>query len=700
MAWPSAADFSEAVQSPRAAFRDSELQGGQPELNNLGMPKPRSGGFAVVFKLQCGSRNWAVKCFTHDFADQRQRYDAISRHLAEKHLPYTVGFRYLQDGIRIRGQMYPILKMEWVEGANLREYVQRHLTQPQILRNLASQWATMLRALHAASIAHGDLQDRNIIIVNDALRLIDYDGMFVPNLTGYTSHELGASNYQHPHRSEHDFGPSLDNFSAWVVYLSLIGLAAQPQLWRKFGAEDERLILGCGDFNEPSKSEVLKILESSPAQDVRSVARLFRSLLYLRLADIPSLDGQIDLPDSPSIAREGSWLDDHVSNLRSSKHKSNDLHAPAAPTLSDPTWILEGLAGRDSVSWAFEHSLVPERIVLGFSIVGVSVTILLWYLGFSGYYLPSAAAIFVSISDSAFLIVRFVTDSAVKATRPVYAKAREISSLRRTTQRDLDQVAKKSLKVRLGLKDEQNKIDTTRSALNEDEQKAVLKAHRAVQSSSNQLQQRIQDLDGAEAREITDFLSALQQRHVHAWMVQATLDNARIPGIGQAFKISLMVSGYRTAFDIDRGIEHISGIGPMRSAALMFWRQQVESQARASAPTSLSRNDEAAIRSKYIAQRNALQMQADAINKGMADKEREIRGAYKVRNESLEGQAEFARRRCDEELKNIDHQSEQFRKALFRVNWDAAKLDRELTAVKNIRFGRYLAAVFLPARRA
>ena len=261
MAWPSAADFSEAVQSPRAAFRDSELQGGQPELNNLGMPKPRSGGFAIVFKLQCGSRNWAVKCFTHDFADQRQRYDAISRHLAAKHLPYTVGFRYLQDGIRIRGQMYPILKMEWVEGENLRDYVQRHLTQPQILRNLASQWATMLRALHAASIAHGDLQDRNIIIVNDALRLIDYDGMFVPNLTGYTSHELGASNYQHPHRSEHDFGPSLDNFSAWVVYLSLIGLAAQPQLWRKFGAEDERLILGSGDFNEPSKSEVLKVLE-------------------------------------------------------------------------------------------------------------------------------------------------------------------------------------------------------------------------------------------------------------------------------------------------------------------------------------------------------------------------------------------------------------------------------------------------------
>ncbi len=156
MAWPSAADFSEAVQNPRVAFGDAELQSGLPELNQMGIPKPRSGGFAVVFKLLCGSRNWAVKCFTRDFPDQQQRYAAISDYLNKKRLPYTVGFRYLADGIRVRGQMYPVLKMEWVEGENLRDYVERHLSQPQALRALANRWMNMISALRAASIAHGD----------------------------------------------------------------------------------------------------------------------------------------------------------------------------------------------------------------------------------------------------------------------------------------------------------------------------------------------------------------------------------------------------------------------------------------------------------------------------------------------------------------------------------------------------------------
>ncbi len=700
MAWPSAADFSEAVQSPRTAFRDAELQSGQIELNNLQLPKPRSGGFAVVFKLQSGPRDWAVKCFTRDFADQRQRYDSISRHLAEKQLPYIVPFEYLREGIKVRGQMYPILKMEWVEGENLREYVERHLRQPQILRKLAAQWATMLSALHAASIAHGDLQDHNVIVVNDAIRLIDYDGMFVPSLHGYISHELGARNYQHPLRTERDFGPYLDNFSAWVVYLSLIGLAAEPELWRKFGLGDERLILDRSDYDEPSKSEVLKVLENCSVQDVRSLARIFRSLIYFKLSDIPSLDGQVDLAQSPNIPREGSWLDDHVANIAASKSKSAEVDASPELTMSDPAWILEGLAERDSVSWAFEHSPVAERIVLASSLVAGCLVLVLWHLGLFGYYVPGLAFVISSMGDSIFITVRFFTDGTVKAARPVHAKAREVSSARRTTERDLDQTAKKSRKIRQTLKDELNKIDGAHHSLRGDEQEEILKTQRVSENNLNQVRQRIQELDSSEATEIADSLSALQRRHVDAWMARTILANAKIPGIGETFKISLMARGYRTALDIDAGVEGISGIGPARRASLMSWRRQVESQARASAPGALARNDEAAIRTKYVAQRNTLNMQADAIRRGLADKERGIRDAFKLRNEALERQAALARQHEDEELKKIDHQTEQFRKALFRINWDAAKLDRDLLAIRNIHFLRYVAAVFFLTRRA
>jgi hypothetical protein len=44
----------------------------------------------------------------------------------------------------------------------------------------------------------------------------------------------------------------------------------------------------------------------------------------------------------------------------------------------------------------------------------------------------------------------------------------------------------------------------------------------AAENNLNQLQQCIQDVDGAEARKITDFLDALQQHHVHACMSDAS----------------------------------------------------------------------------------------------------------------------------------------------------------------------------------
>jgi hypothetical protein len=55
-------------------------------------------------------------------------------------------------------------------------------------------------------IAHGDLQHGNIILVPGKkdnslmLKLIDYDGMFIPPLAGSPKGEVGHAAYQHPER--------------------------------------------------------------------------------------------------------------------------------------------------------------------------------------------------------------------------------------------------------------------------------------------------------------------------------------------------------------------------------------------------------------------------------------------------------------------------------------------------------------------
>src|SRR5262245_36168789 len=125
MAWPTPQDYQEAIQNPQVNLGDAELRAGRVALDALGLPRPISGNFASVYRVACGPNTWAVRCFLHPVTDQQQRYAEISRQLRASRLPYTVGFAYLPEGVRVRGQWYPVLKMEWVQGTPLHEYVRQ-----------------------------------------------------------------------------------------------------------------------------------------------------------------------------------------------------------------------------------------------------------------------------------------------------------------------------------------------------------------------------------------------------------------------------------------------------------------------------------------------------------------------------------------------------------------------------------------------
>src|SRR5947207_14465359 len=107
MAWPLPNDYNELIQSPRSVFEDVALRSCVPECNQLGLPKPRSGAFAVAYKLQSPLGNWAVKCFTREPPeDSQQRYTAIGSYLSQQHWQYMVDITYLQRGISISGVWY------------------------------------------------------------------------------------------------------------------------------------------------------------------------------------------------------------------------------------------------------------------------------------------------------------------------------------------------------------------------------------------------------------------------------------------------------------------------------------------------------------------------------------------------------------------------------------------------------------------
>src|SRR5229473_551421 len=102
MSWPSGQDYREAIQAPSVAFKDPDLRRATVECDKMGLPRPRSGGFATVYKTT-ESKAWAVRCFNRQVDDQQERYAAISSFLQQQKLPYTVDFAFLKEGIRVKG---------------------------------------------------------------------------------------------------------------------------------------------------------------------------------------------------------------------------------------------------------------------------------------------------------------------------------------------------------------------------------------------------------------------------------------------------------------------------------------------------------------------------------------------------------------------------------------------------------------------
>lgn len=347
MNWPLASDYQDAVQNPAQCFGDAQLKLCRPVVTKLGLPRVASGTFASVYEL-CNltahpPQRWAVRCFSRPGTDQQNRYALLSSYLGSRHIPELVGFTYHAQGIRIRGQWFPIVTMEWVEGTTLHTYVGQHIENGDRLRVLAAKWRDLTAHLKANHIAHADLQHGNVLVTGAGeLRLVDYDGMFIPDLRGQPSRELGHPNYQHPQRASADYNDKLDDFAALVIYTSLVALSYNPDLWTRFHT-GENLIFSEADFKAPQKSPVFERLYHSGEGVVRELSRRLALDCEGTLARVPDF-AQI-LASVPAIPiPQPWWHKEDASPDREHRPAAADASRAAvshAPTDTPPA------AGRD-----------------------------------------------------------------------------------------------------------------------------------------------------------------------------------------------------------------------------------------------------------------------------------------------------------------------------------------------------------------
>lgn len=607
--FPSGAAYAEALQHTQLCFQHPELRGARPELTKLGLPRAISGAFASVFSLTSATsgHRYAVKCFTRHVPDQERRYQAISARLArldqtKLSQPWNLGFEYLPDAIIVGQDRYPVLKMEWIEAVTLSSWLDDNHADRFAVARLADRFAALTSDLSKHEIAHGDLQHGNLLVANDdTLRLVDYDGMYVPALAGLGGTERGHRNYQSPLRGNDDFGVTLDRFSAWVIFMSLKAIATDPALWsRLHEPSGEFLLLTEGDFRSPGGSTGLQTLLTHPDRTVSGLADRVRSLAFQPLDLLPPL--------SEAIPKQ--------------RTSATTTRTPSPPTTTAPggTGGLPGWMNGHITPQAVPPQAAPRGAAPdGFRVRTVLdvVTALLWppLLAMTGLLLVAGVPVPAAGAGVPVIVAAAIT--MIARSRRV-ERAQSLAVLTGLTKQlaQLDEPAKAAEKLRkekVRFDDQETKRT---AAYPKDQDRLTARYHAELKEAEQRkvreqrdINKRIDGLSEELRKALAKALTAKQTAYVRDRLGQRLIAQSPPHGIGPRLAARLAAAGIRTAADFtgyrtvpnssynstgavlvlsNGAFVNVPGIGEAKAIALDVWRKDLFDFAVARQPSALS----------------------------------------------------------------------------------------------------------------
>jgi hypothetical protein len=718
--YPTGGQYRDSLYNTDLCFKDSALKGGTVNTDNLGMPKLISGNFASVFTVRSSTnQRWAVKCFTRSVDHQEERYQRISEALRPVKKPWRVEFDYLSEGVLCEGHWYPTLKMEWVDAVELIPYIEKYLWDSAKLADLATKFARMVGDLAALGIAHGDLQHGNLLVTSSGeLKLVDYDGMYVPSLARIGACEIGHPNYQSPARTSSTWGSYLDNFSALVIYTSLVGLTIEPSLWTLLrNPGDEALLFKKDDYEDQRASRAFQVLTQSHVPDLKALGAGIKALWQPDVRTIPQLDPRM-LPTpgrnsavttspqrTPASSVNAAFpVPDWVTQIQAGRQ------AGAQPLQTGTAWITGHLSALPLVE--FQPSRVTLRVIAGLALAAIVSIGSLARIG----DIPSAmVALAAGIGVLLFIAVSLGLFSHTSEWRDKHAKlamlkdrkaesnskAREVSRIDRL-RRDVDGQEQKEVAT----------IAKQAEKAKSSEQKELSHASKQLQAQIGNLEKQKQRLSASETSETGEALRSLQRDHVSRYLSGQLISSAKIPGIGQSVARSLATYGIRSAADFTgirsqtgprggqqiyimtrRGPVHPSGVGEKKARDLESWRRSIEQQAMRSQPNALPTAQLQTIRIKYTQQRQALADQEQAARAQAAHEQREIKVRWASTHAGFSGELTATHQRFAQERAQTDTKLTAAQKEADAALWHRELAEREVVAYQKVSYRRYLAGM-------
>ncbi len=280
-----------------------------------------SGANAVVFKIRREGNIFGLRCFLNDSSSRIDRAKIISKHLSQVNSFWKIDYQFLESEIVVESIPYPVILMSWSSGRDLNSWVGLNLGQSHRLSNLQERLMEMLLDLESNNIGHGDIQCGNILIEDNGakivLKLIDYDGMYVPALSHLNSIENGRPEFQHPKRRLTHFAPRIDRFPILIMITALEILKYDQSFWQSpllngFNSLDN-LLFSSKDFSNVKTSKLFLRARSLNSASINFYLDQIEKALGTEVLDVtlPKLyKGQISTESEERIGDSNLKVDE------------------------------------------------------------------------------------------------------------------------------------------------------------------------------------------------------------------------------------------------------------------------------------------------------------------------------------------------------------------------------------------------------
>lgn len=298
MALPTKTQISDAVEA-KGNILDPKLSG-YTTIDGIFGAEMYCGGFCMVYPLvNTQNKKYAFRVWHQEINGIKERLMKISAYLHLHPNPYFVDFDYVENALQVPDaydacQQIDALRMEWVSGKNLIDYLNEIIISAKDdaqkkseVSSLAEKFKDMVISLHNSHISHGDLQHGNIMVtVDGALKLVDYDSVYVPTFTNEKQITSGLVGYQHPCRKNNNqiATEKDDYFSEYIIYAALLAYAEDLSLWEELGDEENprdeySLLFKESDLLNPQQSEIFEKINGLNNSTLSELIDIIRNTL-------------------------------------------------------------------------------------------------------------------------------------------------------------------------------------------------------------------------------------------------------------------------------------------------------------------------------------------------------------------------------------------------------------------------------------